>query len=135
MNKIVVAWIFLVALAGPVSGQQAAGLPDAKQQQASEQQKIEYLIASVAALHNATFIRNGVGYDAAKAATHMRLKLHFAGAAASTAEDFIVCCGTGSSVSGIKYTIRDQDGHVVDSAVFLRRKLAGYVALTANGTH
>jgi len=134
MNKIVAASIFLAVLAGPVFGQQAVGQPDAEQLQAIEQQKIEYLIASVAALHDATFIRNGVGYDAAKAAAHMRLKRRFAGAAASTAEGFIVCCGTGSSMSGTKYTIRFQDGSIVDSAVFLHRKLAGYVTLAAKGT-
>ncbi|HUW53081.1 MAG TPA: DUF5329 family protein [Rhodanobacter sp.] len=134
MNKIAAAWIFLAVLAGPVFGQQAAGQTGAEQRQAIEQQKIEYLIASVAALHDATFIRNGVGYDAAKAAAHMRLKRRFAGSAASTAEGFIVCCATGSSMSGINYTIRFHDGRVVDSAVFLRRKLAEYVTLAAKGT-
>ncbi len=96
------------------------------QQQALEQRKIDYLIASVAALKNASFIRNGKAYDAPKAADHMRLKLRFAGSRVKNAEDFIVYCGTGSSVSGIKYTIRFADGHTEDSATYLRHRLNTY---------
>lgn len=91
-----------------------------------EQRKIAYLIDSVATLQGATFIRNGTGYDAKRAADHMRLKLRFAGSRVKTAQDFITYCATGSSMSGIKYTIRFQDGHVVDSATFLLGKLADY---------
>lgn len=95
-------------------------------QQDVEQQKIAYLIDSVATLQGATFIRNGTEYDAKHAADHMRLKLRFAGSRVKTAEDFITYCGTGSSISGIKYTIRFRDGRVVDSATFLLGKLAEY---------
>jgi hypothetical protein len=95
-------------------------------QQDAEQQKIAYLIDSVATLQGATFIRNGTEYDAKHAADHMRLKLRFAGSRVKTAEDFITYCGTGSSISGIKYTIRFRDGRVVDSATFLLGKLAEY---------
>ena len=99
-------------------------------QKAFEQQRIDYLIDSVAALKGASFIRNGKAYDAATAASHMRLKLRFAGSQVHTAEDFIVCCGTGSSTSGLNYTIRFADGHSIDSASFLRHKLAEYPSLT-----
>lgn len=95
-------------------------------QQDVEQQKIAYLIDSVATLQGATFIRNGTEYDAKRAADHMRLKLRFAGSRVKTAEDFITYCGTGSSMSGTRYTIRFQDGHVIDSATFLLGKLAEY---------
>jgi len=95
-------------------------------QQDVEQQKIAYLIDSVATLQGATFIRNGTEYNAERAADHMRLKLRFAGSRVKTAEDFITYCGTGSSMSGTKYTIRFQDGRVVDSAAFLQGKLAEY---------
>jgi hypothetical protein len=97
-------------------------------QQDVEQQKIAYLIDSVASLKDATFIRNGTAYDAAHAADHMRLKLRFAGSRVKTAEDFITFCATGSSMSGIKYSIRFNDGRTIDSATFLRGKLAEYVA-------
>lgn len=111
----------------PAFGQPPLATPQqVAQQQALEQQKIDYLIASVAALKNASFIRNGKAYDAAKAADHMRLKLRFAGRRVKSAEDFIVYCGTGSSVSGIKYTIRFADGHTEDSATYLRHRLSVY---------
>ena len=95
-------------------------------QQDVEQKKITYLIDSVAALQSATFIRNGSEYDAKRAADHMRLKLRFSGNRVKTAEDFITYCGTSSSMSGVKYTIRFRDGRVVDSATFLLGKLAEY---------
>lgn len=117
MNRRIAACLLFVLLAMPVFGQQDA-----------EQQKITYLIDSVATLKDATFIRNGTAYDAARAADHMRLKLRFAGSRVKTAEDFIVYCGTGSSMSGIKYSIRFRDGRIVDSATFLQDKLAGYEA-------
>jgi hypothetical protein len=95
-------------------------------QQDVEQQKIAYLIDSVATLQGATFIRNGREYDAKHAADHMRLKLRFAGSRVKTAEDFITYCGTGSSMSGTNYTIRFQDGRVVDSTTYLLGRLAEY---------
>lgn len=95
-------------------------------QQEREQDKIDYLIASVAALKGASFIRNGSAYDASRAASHMRLKLRFAGSRVRTAEDFIRYCGTQSSTSGIRYTIRFADGHTVDSASYFEKKLAQY---------
>ena len=104
-------------------------------QQDIERQKIAYLIDSVATLQGATFIRNGTGYDAARAADHMRLKLRLAGSRVKTAEDFITYCATGSSISGTRYAIRFRDGHVVDSATFLHDRLAGFKTGTAGGAH
>ncbi|TCV93402.1 hypothetical protein EC912_105263 [Luteibacter rhizovicinus] len=114
-RRIVAVWLLCFVWLTPAFGQNAV-----------EQQKIDYLIASVASLKGATFIRNGTSYDAEKAAAHMRLKLRFAGSRVKTAEDFIVYCATSSSESGIKYTIRFPDGQIVDSATFLRGKLAEY---------
>lgn len=115
MRKMIAAMMLFALLALPAFARQDA-----------EQQRIAYLIDSVATLQGATFIRNGTGYDATQAADHMRLKLRFAGSRVKTAEDFITYCATGSSMSGIKYTIRFQDGRVVDSAAFLLSKLADY---------
>ena len=92
----------------------------------AERAKIDYLIDSIAQVHDAVFIRNGTDYTSAQAADHLRLKLRNAGARVRTAEDFITCCATGSSASGEKYRIRFADGHVVDNAVFMRQKLAEY---------
>jgi hypothetical protein len=112
-----------------------AGLPGAPvfcqpavSPQEIEQHKIQYLISAVANLKDARFLRNGSEYDAQRAADHLRLKLRYAGGRVKTAEDFIVYCATGSSMSGEKYRIRFADGRLVDSATFLRDKLAAYPA-------
>src|SRR4051812_24275642 len=88
---------------------------------AVEDGRIEYLIAAVEHMHDATFVRNGAEYDAQQAADHMRLKLKYAGSRIRTAEDFIICCGTGSSVTGKPYLIKFGDGHTIESADFLRQ--------------
>jgi hypothetical protein len=95
-------------------------------QQELERAKIEFLIDSIAQLHDAVFIRNATDYSSAQAAEHLRLKLRNAGARVRTAEDFITRCASASSMSGEKYRIRFADGHVVDNAVFLRQKLAEF---------
>ena len=115
MHKIIATIVLFALMALPAFAQQDI-----------EQQKIAYLIDSVATLQDATFIRNGTEYDATHAADHMRLKLRYAGSRVKTAEDFITYCGTGSSMSGTKYTIRFQGGRIVDSATFLQGKLAEY---------
>ena len=104
----------------------AFGVGNAFARDALEQRKIDYLIDSVAQLHDVTFVRNGSGYDASQAADHMRLKLRNAGDRVKTAEDFIACCATGSSVSGQPYTLKFADGRVISSAEFLRGKLAEF---------
>jgi hypothetical protein len=96
----------------------------------AEQKKIEYLIQSIATLQNATFVRNGVEYDAPRAADHLRLKLRLAGVRVKTAEDFIVNCATVSSMSTQKYQIKFQDGHIVEAASYLRNKLDHYTTET-----
>jgi hypothetical protein len=88
-----------------------------------ENQKIQYLIATIETLPNAQFIRNGTPYDAKSAADHLRLKLRLAGSRVATAEDFIRLCASVSSVSGSPYQIRFADGVTVASAAFLRQKL------------
>lgn len=119
---VATAWL-LVTLVPTASAQPTDGT---SQQQSLEQHRIEYLIDSVAALENASFIRNGESYDASKAASHMRLKWRLAGSRVKTAEDFIRYCGTASSTSGTPYTIRFSDGHTETSASFLLHKLTQY---------
>lgn len=88
-----------------------------------EDERIAALIAAVETLKDAVFIRNGVEYDAKAAAEHLRLKLGKAGESVKTAEEFIEGCATRSSISGIKYRIRQADGQDVEAAEFLREKL------------
>ncbi len=124
------AWMLFVLLLSPAFGQQVV-----PRQPPTEQQKIDYLITTVANLHDAVFIRNGTAYNASQAAAHMRLKLRFAGSRAKTADAFITCCATGSSVSGINYTIRFIHGPTVDASTWLRSKLAAYEADNALSMH
>ena len=110
--------LFLVGfLASPAIGQQDL-----------EQRKIEYLINSIADLHDARFIRNGSEYDSKRAADHLRMKLQYARGRVNTAEDFITYCATGSSVTGGAYQIQFADGRIVATAAFLRERLAAYPA-------
>jgi hypothetical protein len=99
---------------------------DASDRSPSENARIEYLLAIVASLHDAQFIRNGTSYDSAAAVKHLRLKLRAAGSRIETAEDFIRYCASASSVSGRPYEIRFADGRVVRSADFLREKLTEF---------
>ena len=118
LSRLLLAWLLFALLLAHALAQQPVSSPP------TEQQKIDYLISTVATLHNASFIRNGSAYDAEQAAAHMRLKLRFAGSRVKTVDDFIVYCATGSSVSGTRYTIRFADGHSIDAATFLRGKLS-----------
>ena len=93
-----------------------------------EHSRIEYLLAVVASLHDAQFIRNGKAYDNQAAANHLRTKLRAAGPRVKTAEDFIRYCASESSISGKPYEIRFADGRVSLSADFLRQKLLEFDA-------
>ncbi|HPO23750.1 MAG TPA: DUF5329 family protein [Arenimonas sp.] len=91
-----------------------------------EQEKIDYLISSIAHLNGATFIRNGSEYNAEKAAEHLRQKLDYAGEKINTAREFIDNCATASWLSHRKYRIRFSDGHTQDSATYLYGRLKEY---------
>lgn len=118
--RTLLTWLLFVLLLTPALAQRLVPSPP------TEQQKIDYLIATIVTLHGASFIRNGSAYDGAQAAAHMRLKLRFAGSRVKTADDFIVYCATSSSVSGARYSIRFADGHSIDAATFLRGRLAAF---------
>lgn len=117
MSKALCLLLLAALLSAPAFAQ-----PDA------EQAKIAYLIDSIADLHDARFVRDGVEYDSAQAADHLRVKLRHAGTRISTASDFIVYCATGSTMSGSRYRIKFPDGRIVDTAEFLRSRLALYAA-------
>lgn len=102
----------------------AATLVHAQQPALSNDQKIEALIASVAELRGAVFVRNGSEYDAKAAADHLRLKREKAGSRVKTPDDFIRLCGSLSSMTGRPYQIRYADGRVETSEAFLRARLA-----------
>ncbi len=95
---------------------------------AREQQRIDYLFASLASLKGAVFIRNGTEYDAAKARDHLQQKLNYAGDRVKTAEQFVQYCATSSSMSRKPYQIRMADGTVTDTAPFFTAKLKEFDA-------
>lgn len=90
----------------------------------SESQKIETLIAYIGRLQGAVFIRNGVEYGPADAASHLRLKRDKAGDRVRTAEDFIRLCASYSSTSGEAYLVRFPDGRTRTAEDVLREELA-----------
>jgi hypothetical protein len=89
----------------------------------SEREKIEALLNSLKDIPSAVFVRNGTNYSADQAVDHLRRKLTAAGQRVKTAEDFIACCASGSSISGEPYRIKFPDGHIVNSADYFRAKL------------
>ena len=91
-----------------------------------EERRIEHLLHAIGSLPGAVFIRNGSEYDAPAAEKHLRQKLSYAGERLKTAEQFIEYCATRSSVSGQPYKIRLADGRTVESAAFLRARLAEF---------
>lgn len=89
----------------------------------TEAQKIDRLIASVEALEEAKFIRNGSEHSPAEAARHLREKRDHAGDKLTTADEFIEQIGSRSSLSGEEYTIRFADGRAVKAGEFLHEEL------------
>jgi len=97
----------------------------------TEQQKIDALIHSVEVLPGAQFIRNGSVHDGKAAAEHLQMKRHYAGSRIKTADDFIECCASRSSFSGLPYQIRFANGQTVNADVFFRAELKRIEASSA----
>jgi hypothetical protein len=90
-----------------------------------EQAKIDWLLDQIAN-SKATFIRNGQEYDAAKAVSHLKTKLMFAGKRVQTVRQFIVGVASHSEESGKPYEIRTPDGKQGPMATWLMERLAIY---------
>lgn len=89
----------------------------------SEAEKIEKLIAAIAALKDATFVRNGQSYSTEDAVSHLRRKLDSAGQQIKTAKDFIEHLASKSSLTGEEYMIQMPDGKSIKSSEFLTQEL------------
>jgi hypothetical protein len=92
---------------------------------AEEQARIDWLLQEVGN-SKATFIRNGKEYDAAKALSHLKTKLLFAGKRVQTARQFIVGVASHSEETGKPYEIRQPDGKQGPMEVWLLERLAVY---------
>ncbi len=91
----------------------------------AEQARIDWLLAEVEN-SRAIFIRNGKEYDAARAVSHLKTKLFFAGKRVQTAKQFIAGVASHSEETGKPYEIRLPDGAQKPMQVWLLERLAVY---------
>ena len=110
-----------IGCAALVLGMAAAGR--CEQLPAAERTRIEALIAAVAGMTDAAFIRNGRSYDAGTAAEFLRRKWQRHAAEVRSAEDFIEKIGSASSTSGEPYRIRFADGRETTVGEALKSEL------------
>lgn len=101
-----------------------------KKRSPDEKDKIEALIRKMENLEGATFIRNGIEYDARSAGAFLRGKWRSKKAAVKTARDFIERIASFSSISGRPYLIRLKGGQEIKSGDFLRAELMKLVIPT-----
>ena len=113
--------ILIASLA--LAGARPAFAADAAKAEA-ESRTIEALIASVAQLSDATFLRNGKSYPASAAARFLREKWQSRRSEVRSAEGFIDRIASFSSTTSKPYFIRFADGRQVPSAEYLRSELA-----------
>ena len=91
---------------------------------AEEAGRIEALIAVVARMSDAAFIRNGQAYDSAVAAEFLRRKWQAQASNVASVKDFIEKVASFSSATGQPYLIRFGDGREIPCSVFFRAELA-----------
>lgn len=92
----------------------------------SEKEKIRYLLHEIE-ISGYTFIRNGSKYTSQKARAHLEYKFKRAGRSIKTAEDFISKIASKSSFSGKPYYIRMDNGTLIKTGEWLRKKLSKLV--------
>ena len=112
----------VVELHNALVGQDRALLEIREVAVASEEQRIEALIAAVEA-SGLVFLRNGSEYDSADAARHLRRKRKAAGERVRTAEEFIDRVASRSSITGLPYGLKRADGTVVETGDWLSERL------------
>jgi hypothetical protein len=91
---------------------------------AEEVGRIEALIAVVARMSDAAFIRNGQAYASAVAAEFLRRKWQAQTLNVASVEDFIEKVASFSSTTGRPYFIRFDDGREIPCSVFFHAELA-----------
>jgi hypothetical protein len=92
---------------------------------ASHVVEIEALLAYVAGLEGAAFLRNGSAHTSAEAAAHLRMKWQRQEERIRSAEDFIERCASRSFLTGKPYQVRLADGKVRAADALLGEKLKG----------
>jgi hypothetical protein len=91
------------------------------------QVEINYLLATIGE-SGCTFYRNGIWYDAKRAAEHLRSKYDLLAGKdqITTAEDFVEKVATGSSLSGQQYQIKCGGAAPVPTRQWMLDALAHY---------
>ena len=110
----VFAFVFLLA---------SGSLLHAQEQQLTEKEKIEALIAHVKDIKDAKLVRNDKEYDASSAARFLRYKWDDLDAQVKTASDFIENVASFSATTGKPYLIRFKNGTQMQSGNYLREVL------------
>jgi hypothetical protein len=90
-----------------------------------EQTKIDFLVGEVRN-SPAIFIRNGRGYPASRAASHLSTKLKFAGRRVQNARQFVIGIASHSEETGAPYEIVWRDGRRQPLAEWLLARLELY---------
>jgi len=89
----------------------------------TEKEKIERLIQFIGSMQGISFVRNGKRYSATEAAKHLRMKWDAAGKSIKTAQQFIDQVASHSSTTGTAYTVTQENGTSIQTAVLLRKQL------------
>lgn len=108
----------------PDNALETSNSPPSLTRNLSELEKIEALIAALAELKDATFIRNGEPHDVTEAIAHMRRKWEWKKDEIATADDFIRIAASRSSTTGTPYRIRFAESREIDAADWFRARLA-----------
>jgi hypothetical protein len=89
----------------------------------TEQEKIQYLLATIAQSRNCVFIRNGKSYSPKEAANHMEMKWKKHQDKITSAMDFIDIVATKSNLTQQPYLIQHDTGRVEELGTYLKKVL------------
>lgn len=95
----------------------------ASRSELTEAERIEALLDRLAN-SDATFVREGIDYNGAEAAAHLRSKVAAVRDQVGTLEEFIEKVGSRSSTTGNPYYVKTSDGTTIEAGTWLRQ-LAG----------
>ena len=117
LSKIILATLLLLAGSGAPLELRAA------EKSGTEKEKIETLISQLETLKDATFIRNGSGYDGKIAARFLRGKWRAHEKEIKTATDFIDKVASVSGTTGRPYVIHFKHAGEIKCADYLKEQL------------
>ncbi len=90
---------------------------------AADTARVDRLIRHLGSQAGVRFVRNGEEFDAARAASHLKMKLERAGDRVRTVDEFIDQVAGRSWITGQPYLVRLPDGRELRAADWLRAEL------------